>query len=84
VGVERFACTIHSGFANQSRKNRNSRNMLCTVQITIRVRGTIQAQGVIHLGKAPDELGITGGTGDSLTSAGPSTERGLSPIQGSP
>jgi hypothetical protein len=53
VGTERFVCTVHFG-----------RVMLCTDQILISGRGTIQAQGIIHPGNVPDELAITGGTGD--------------------
>ena len=56
IGTERFTCTLHFG------KVGKSRNMLCVDQIWLRGRGALQAQGIIHLGKAPDELAISGGT----------------------
>jgi hypothetical protein len=57
VGTVRRVCTVLFGFVD------GSRNMLCTDQLVIFGRGTIQAEGVIHLGDAPDRLAVVGGTG---------------------
>src|SRR3954454_13543997 len=56
IGAEGFACTVYFG------KVGKSRNMLCTDQITLRGRGQLEAQGVIHLGNAPVPLAIVGAT----------------------
>jgi hypothetical protein len=56
IGSERFTCTLHFG------KVGKSRDMFCIDQIRLSGRGALQAQGIIHLGKAPDELAIIGGT----------------------
>lgn len=64
VGVDHFVCTVTFGHVN------GSNNMLCTDELTITGRGRIEAQGIIHLGTAPDALGISGGTGDFTDVAG--------------
>jgi hypothetical protein len=64
VGTVRRQCTVHFGSVE------GSRNMLCTDQIVVRGRGSIQADGVIHLGAAPDRLAVVGGTGDFMDVGG--------------
>ena len=71
VGSERFVCTIHFG------KVGKSRDMLCTEQIRLTGRGALEVMGIIHLGKAPDELGIVGGTGEFNDVAGTVTRTGM-------
>jgi hypothetical protein len=59
AGGHARVCTYHFG-----------QRLMCTQEISLRGRGTIQAQGVIHLGTAPDELVIVGGTGDFVDIGG--------------
>lgn len=68
VARMRTVCTLHFG-----------RNMLCNQEITIRGRGRIEVAGVIHLGDAPAELGIVGGTGDFADVAGTVDRTGSPP-----
>ena len=62
VGTSRTVCTLHFGSEN--------RKMLCARQLALKGRGTIQIEGVIHLGDAPDLLVIVGGTGDFVDVGG--------------
>ena len=78
VGSERSVCTIHFG------KVGKSRNMLCTEQIRITGRGALEVMGIIHLGRAPDELGIVGGTGEFNDVAGTVTRTAPPGSPGSP
>jgi len=70
VGTNRYDCTVHFGSLA------NSRYMLCMNQLVIFGRGTIQADGIIHLGKAPDKLAVVGGTGDFVDVGGRMTRTG--------
>jgi hypothetical protein len=63
VGNYRSVCTVYFGPLP-------NRKMLCTDQIAIPGRGGIQVEGVAHLGPAPDELVVVGGTGDFVDVGG--------------